>query len=154
MKEPLLQLTLEWCKCEGADTPHSQKCMCYFTVSPLYPRFHICRFNQPWSYILCKSPSRVRLFAAPWTVSCQAPLSMGFSRQEWVAIPFSRGSSNPQIEPGSSALQADSLSSEPPGKPKNTEWVAYPFSRGSSRPRGRLGSPALQAASLPATCIL
>ena len=35
---------------------------------------------------------------------------------EWVAIPFSRGSSNPGIEPGSPALQADSLLSEPPGK--------------------------------------
>ena len=36
---------------------------------------------------------------------------------EWVAIPFSRGSSNPGIEPGSSALWDDSLQSEPPGKP-------------------------------------
>ena len=36
---------------------------------------------------------------------------------EWVAIPFSRGSSRPRMEPGSSALQAGSLPSEPPGKP-------------------------------------
>ena len=35
---------------------------------------------------------------------------------EWVAIPFSRGSSNPGIEPGSPALYTDSLLSEPPGK--------------------------------------
>ena len=37
--------------------------------------------------------SRVQLFAILWTVARQAPLSMGFSRQElleWVAIPFSR----------------------------------------------------------------
>ena len=34
--------------------------------------------------------SRVRLFATPWTVSYQAPLSMGFSRQEyWSGLPFS-----------------------------------------------------------------
>ena len=33
---------------------------------------------------------------------------------EWIAIPFSRGSSDPGIEPGSSALQADSFPSEPP----------------------------------------
>ena len=41
--------------------------------------------------------SRVQLFATPWTVACQAPLSMGFSRQEkeWVAISFSRESSPP-----------------------------------------------------------
>jgi len=39
---------------------------------------------------------------------------------EWIANPFSRGSSNPGIEPRSPALQADSLPTEPPGKPKNT----------------------------------
>ena len=36
---------------------------------------------------------------------------------EWVAVPFSRGSSNPGMEPRCPALQADSLPSEPPGKP-------------------------------------
>ena len=38
--------------------------------------------------------SRVWLFATPWAVACQAPLSMGFSMQEipeWVAISFSQG---------------------------------------------------------------
>ena len=35
---------------------------------------------------------------------------------QWVANPFSRGSSDPGIKPGSPALQADSLPSEPPGK--------------------------------------
>ena len=35
---------------------------------------------------------------------------------EWVTMPFSRGSSHPVIKPGSPALQADSLASEPPGK--------------------------------------
>ena len=37
---------------------------------------------------------------------------------EWVAVPFSRGSSQPGIEPRSPALQVDSLPAEPPGKPK------------------------------------
>ena len=38
-----------------------------------------------------KSLSRVRLFATPWTVAYQAPLSMGFSRQEyWSGLPFPR----------------------------------------------------------------
>ena len=62
--------------------------------------------------------SRVRLFATPWTVACQAPPSMGFSRQEyWSGLPFpSTGDlPNPGIEPRSPALQADSLPSEPPG---------------------------------------
>ena len=39
---------------------------------------------------------------------------------EWVAFPFSRGSSQPRIEPRSPTLQADSLPAEPQGKPKNT----------------------------------
>ena len=50
----------------------------------------------------------------------QAPLSMGFSRQEyWSRLPFPSPGDlpNPEIEPGSPALQADALSSEPPGKP-------------------------------------
>ena len=41
--------------------------------------------------------SHIRLFATPWTTACQAPLSMGFSRQEyWVAIPSSWGSPQPR----------------------------------------------------------
>ena len=56
----------------------------------------------------------------PMDVAPQVPLSKGFPRPrilEWVAIPFSRGSSPPGIKPGPSALQADSILSEPPGKP-------------------------------------
>ena len=66
-----------------------------------------------------KSLSRVRLFATPWGVAYQAPPSMGFSRQEyWSGLPFPSpgGLPNPGIEPGSPALQADALPSEPPGK--------------------------------------
>ena len=39
---------------------------------------------------------------------------------EWVAFPFSRGSSQPRDQSGSPALQADSFPAEPQGKPKNT----------------------------------
>ena len=49
---------------------------------------------------------------SPWTVARQAPLSMGFSRQEsWTGLPFHSpgGLPNPGMEPGSPALQADSL---------------------------------------------
>ena len=69
-----------------------------------------------------KSPSRVRLFATPWTVAYQAPPSMGFSRQEyWSGVPFPSPGDlpNPGMEPGSPAFQADALTSKPPGKPKN-----------------------------------
>ena len=41
---------------------------------------------------------------------------------EWVAISFSRDLPNPGIEPGSPALQADALSSQPPGKPKMSSF--------------------------------
>ena len=67
-----------------------------------------------------KSLSRVRLFATPWTVAYQAPPSMAFSRQEcWSGLPFPPPGDlpDPETEPGSRALQADALPSEPPGKP-------------------------------------
>ena len=67
-----------------------------------------------------KSLSRVRLFATPRSVAYQAPPPMGFCRQEyWSGLPFPSpgGLPNPGIEPGSPALQADPLPSEPPGKP-------------------------------------
>ena len=70
------------------------------------------------------SLSCVRLFATPWTVACQAPLSKGFSRQEsWSGLPFPPPGDlpSPGIESGSPAIQADSLPYEPPGKPLNKE---------------------------------
>ena len=57
----------------------------------------------------------------PWTVVHQAPLSMEFSRQKyWSGLPFPSPGDLPNsgTEPGAPALQADSLPSEPPGKPK------------------------------------
>ena len=67
-----------------------------------------------------KSLSRVRLFVTPWTVAYQALLSVGFSRQEyWSGLPFPSPGDlpDPGIEPGFPALEADTLTSEPPGKP-------------------------------------
>ena len=64
--------------------------------------------------------SRVRLFATPWTIAHQAPRSMGFSRQEyWSGLPFPSPGDLPDlgIEPRSPTLQADALTSGPPGKP-------------------------------------
>ena len=68
--------------------------------------------------------SHVLLFATPWTAAHQAPLSMGFCRQEyWNRLPFSSPEDlpDPGIEPGSPAWQVDSLSSEPPAKPGNIQ---------------------------------
>ena len=58
---------------------------------------------------------RIQLFATPWTGAHQAPLSTGFATQEYCSgFPFSSPGDlpDPGIEPGSPALQADSLSSK------------------------------------------
>ena len=60
--------------------------------------------------------SPVQLFVTPWTAAHQAPVSMGFSRQEyWSRLPFPSPGDipDPGIEPWSPALQTDSLPSEP-----------------------------------------
>ena len=70
--------------------------------------------------------SCVQLYATLWTVTCQAPLSVGFSRQEyWNGLPCPPPGDlpNPGIEPKplkSPALQADSFPLVPPGKPSTT----------------------------------
>ena len=61
-----------------------------------------------------------QLFEILWTVALQAPLSMGFLRQEyWSGLPFPilGDLSNLGIKPRSPALQADSLPPELPGNP-------------------------------------
>ena len=66
----------------------------------------------------CSLISHVWFFMTPWTVAYQPPLSIGILQTrilQWVAIPFSRGSSWPRERTWSLALQADSLRSEPPG---------------------------------------
>ena len=76
--------------------------------------------------------SRVRLFATPWAVAYQAPLSMKFSRQEYgsgLPYPSSGDLSNPGIEPRSPALQAHTLPFEPPGKPMLLLLLLSRFSR-------------------------
>ena len=63
--------------------------------------------------------TNVWLFVTPWTIACQAPLSKVFSRQEyWSGLPFPLPGylPKPGIKPVSPALQAMSLSTEPPGK--------------------------------------
>ena len=64
--------------------------------------------------------SVMSFFVTPSTVACQAPLSRAFSRQYWSRLPFPPPGDlpNPGIEPRSPTLWADSLPSEPPGKPK------------------------------------
>ena len=70
---------------------------------------------------VCVSRSVVSDSVTQWTIALQAPLSMGFSKEEyWSGLPFPSPGDlpNPEIKPGLPALQADSLPSEPPGKPE------------------------------------
>ena len=56
-------------------------------------------YNVTFFVVVIPSVNRVQLFATPWTVTRQAPLSMKFSQTrilEWVAVSFSRGSSQPR----------------------------------------------------------
>ena len=70
--------------------------------------------------------SCVQLSVIPWTVTCHAPLSMGFPRQEnWsgLSFPSTWDLPHPGIEPRSPALQACFfLPTEPSGKPSKLEW--------------------------------
>ena len=66
--------------------------------------------------------SCVQLFAAPWTVACQAPLSMGILQErilEWVVMLSSRGSSQPRVS-CSCCIAREFFTTEPQGKPLNT----------------------------------
>ena len=72
------------------------------------------------AFCVSQSLSRVRLFATPWTVACQAPLSVRFPKQEfWSGLPFPPPEDLPDlvgielVSVMSPALQADSLSAEP-----------------------------------------
>ena len=70
--------------------------------------------------VCAQSFSRVWLSATLWTVAHQAPLSMGFSRQEyWSGLPFPPPGDlpDPGIEPASPALAGGFFTTKSPGKP-------------------------------------
>ena len=95
-------------------------CLLLQAPTPAYLGVPFFLFHVKWSEVEWMSLSHVWLFATPWTVAHQAPLSMGFSRQEyWSGLPFHFPGdlSNLGIEPRSPTFQAGSLPSEPPGKP-------------------------------------
>ena len=73
----------------------------------------------------------VQLCVTLWTIAHQAPLSVGFSRQEYCSelpCPPSRNLSNPVIEPESTTLQADSLPTESSGNPSSFASVQFSIS--------------------------
>ena len=78
--------------------------------------------SYDWLVVLVAKPCPT--FATPWAATCQAPLTMGFSGQEyWSGLPFPSPGDlpDPGIKPRSPALQADSLPTELRGKPPHRE---------------------------------
>ena len=69
-------------------------------------------------------------FVTPWTVAFQAPLSMGFSRQEYwsgLSCPPRGALPNPGTEPRSPALAGGFFTSRPPGKPQSRSFLVIYF---------------------------
>ena len=106
-------------------------------ISKLIKFWYFCMILK-WSEV--KLLSRVRLFATPWTVARQPPLSIGFSRQEYwsgLAFPSPGDLPDPGIEPRSPTLEADALTSEPPGKPEHNLKLLQESKAGSTREQGQ-----------------
>ena len=117
-------------KCKPGKGAHRRPQQCFAAMETLVssftsdfqtPWFKKCNFWNPVpSYENASCSVVSNSFSTPWTIASQAPLSMKFSRQEyWSGLPFPSPGDlpNPGTEPTSPALQADSLSSEPPEKP-------------------------------------
>ena len=82
-------------------------------------------FLHPFTFGVCLTQWCLT-FATPLTVACQAPLSMGFSRQGyWSGLPFPAPGDllDPGIEPGSPALQVDFLPTDYEERPKDLIFV-------------------------------
>ena len=101
-----------------------QKCLSYqcqiLQILPLV-KIKIAPVRYTHGGLVAKSNPTL---ATPWTVACQDPLSMGFSRKEyWSGLPFPSPENlpDPGIECGSPALQAVSLLTELQGKLGNTQ---------------------------------
>ena len=89
----------------------------------LWSAGEVCKpfsYEQSLLLLLLSRFSRVRLCATPWTAAYQAPLSLGLPRQEYWSgwpFPFPEDLPDPEIEPRSPALQADSLPLSHQGRP-------------------------------------
>ena len=96
----------------GPDDDIFRKCSLLKPHNPFFCRSHINHISQASLACMLSHFSHVQLFMTLWTVACQVPLFMWFSRKEyWSGFPFPPPGElpNPGIEPGSPALQADSL---------------------------------------------
>ena len=133
-----LDLSYSW---EEADRYHLEKCSQSVVLGPvvwlppgkqleiqilglhpwptLWVQLHLrnSEAGAYWQFVTKSCPTLV----TPWTVIHQAPLSMGFLRQEyWSGLPFPslRDLPNPRIKPTSPELACRFFTTESPGKPK------------------------------------
>ena len=89
-----------------------QQCFCQYDDIGFIKLDQVNFLEWIIQYIYLVSLSHVQLFLTSWTVARQAPLSMGFSKQEywsWFPLPSPGDLPNPRIKPRSPALQAESL---------------------------------------------
>ena len=109
--------------CEGSPRPHPG--LVWWFTRKTQVCVQVCPIAQLYLTLL----SCTWLFATPWTVAHQAPLSMGFSRQEyWVGLPFLPPGHlpNPDIKPASPTSPVwagEFFTTEPPGKPQKNSRV-------------------------------
>ena len=119
-------------------------CICSVIYMCVY--IHIYIYTRVYTYTcvcVCSVASHVHLFATPWTVACQAPLSMGFARQEYwsgLSCPPPGHLPHPGTElesPMSPALTGGFFTTESPGKPPpppthmyiNNNWITLLYTR-------------------------
>ena len=120
--------------CKESDTNEQMnKNNGWFVLLYVRNQYNIIKQFKKESERKCQLLSRVQLFATPWTVACQPPLSMGSpSKNTGVGshTPSPGDLPNPGIESRSNAFQANSLLSKLPGKPCNIErWDWRKFKR-------------------------
>ena len=98
----------------------------FYSCSSINLQLLLTHYWRLYLWKKVKSLSRVQLFATLWTVAYQAAPSMGFSKQEyWSGLPLPSPGDlpDPGIEPRSPTLEADVLTSVPPGKLSNIKTV-------------------------------
>ena len=99
-----------WCYFNRCELVSLWLCLAFPEGLVMLSIFSCAYFPSVYLFVSCPA-----VFATPWTVACQGPLSTEFLRQEyWSGLPFPspKDLHNPGIAPGSPALQADSLPSE------------------------------------------
>ena len=145
-------------------TPGAQSRTLLCLLSHISPRGTEIKTPKCWKYAsvgrVCVSCSVIYDSATPGTVACQAPLSMGFSRQEyWSELPFPTPGDfpDPGIKPRSPALQADSSPSELTSGKSNELFVEKPESSPDSScsiavSAGQVSFPSLKPEGRDALC--